>query len=189
MLLISLTSSSTVSSGATSVELTIPLCVAAPPGEIGAIAATASAPSSSVFSSGTHHDRHGRRHTVSLAVESTPAFSSAGGTIGVIDIKENAAGALYDTNGSAVLDLTLPPGFTWNTSDWATTSPFTYMWGGASALIRALLHCTGLRQRLLFPDHRPRHERRLYVRLVNKQRRQGTGFLQLDRSLCKRPVD
>ena len=130
MLMISLTTSS-VAQGATSVELSIPLCVAAPPGETGAIAATASAPSSSVFSSGSITIGTVGTSTVSLSVESTPAISSAGGSLGTIDIKEGANGALYDTNGSPVLELTLPPGFTWNTSGWGTTSPFSYMWGGA----------------------------------------------------------
>lgn len=76
-------------------QLSIPLAVAAPPGTVGAITATASATSSSIFSSGTITIDTVGADTVALAVESTPAFSSAGGTTGIIDIKENAAGALY----------------------------------------------------------------------------------------------
>jgi hypothetical protein len=116
----------------TSVELSIPLALAAPIGENGAITATASAPSSSVFSGGSITIGTVGASTVGLAVESAPSLSSTGGIVGTIDIKENAAGALYDASGNAVLKLTLPPGFTWNTAGWGTTSPFTYMWGGAA---------------------------------------------------------
>jgi hypothetical protein len=100
-----------------------------PSGVTGAITCTSVAPSSSVFSSGSGPIAIVGNSTANIAVESAPSLSSSGGTIGTIDLTENAAGALYDKNNNSVLTLTLPPGFSWNTP---TAAEFSFMWGDSS---------------------------------------------------------
>lgn len=99
----------------TSVTLEVPLTLMVPSGVTGNITLTASAESGSIFASGQVVVGTVGNSTVTLAVESTPSISSSGGYIGVIDVTENAAGALYD-NGATGLKLTLPPGFSWATN-------------------------------------------------------------------------
>ena len=83
-----------------------------PSGVTGGVTQTVSAPSGSVWSSGSGTIAMVGNATLTVAVESTPAISSAGGSVGIIDVTENAAGALA-SGGNPGLKLTLPPGFTW----------------------------------------------------------------------------
>ena len=114
-----------------SVVLTIPLPgLAAPPGQSGSVAATMSTGSgSALFNGGASSVNIATvgANTVSLVPEGAPAITGTTGTLGTIDIKENAGGVLYNTTGNPVMSLTLPSGFTWNTP---TSSEFVNM-GGA----------------------------------------------------------
>jgi hypothetical protein len=111
---------------ATSVTVTLPGALWVPSGVTGGITQTLSAPSSSVWSPGSGTIATVGNASATIAVESTPAISSSGGTVGVIDVTENAAGALYQQTNSA-LTFTLPPGFSWN------APALSYMWGGTTA--------------------------------------------------------
>jgi hypothetical protein len=113
--------------GYSSVTVEIGSAIWVPSGVTGGITVTASAPSSSVISSGSGTVATVGNSTATLAAESTPAMSSGGGAVGTIDVTENAAGALWD-NDQAGLKFTLPPGFTWNSNP-----TVTYMWGANSA--------------------------------------------------------
>jgi hypothetical protein len=106
-------------------QILIPLTLQVPGGVSGDIVLRANATSGSVLPSGSITIATVGAKTVTLGVESTPSISSSGGDLGILDIKENAAGALYDSTGNAVLTLTLPPGFSWNGFD------LTPVWGSA----------------------------------------------------------
>ncbi|HHW43246.1 MAG TPA: copper amine oxidase N-terminal domain-containing protein [Desulfotomaculum sp.] len=105
--------------------ISIPLAITVPGGVAGDVKLTVSAPSSSTFAPGGDIII-ARVGTTSgtIASESVPAISSSGGPIGVIDIKEDTAGSLADSGGTAALKLKLPPGFKWR--QWPTV---TTMWG------------------------------------------------------------
>ncbi len=105
-------------------ELTSTLWI--PSGVTGTITQTLAAPSSSVFTAGSGPIAIVGNATLTVAAESTPAISSAGGAVGIIDVTENAAGALA-SGGNPGLKLTLPPGFTWETNP--GQSLVEYMWG------------------------------------------------------------
>nr|WP_205664703.1 stalk domain-containing protein [Ammonifex thiophilus] len=95
-------------------RILIPLSIKVPTGVTGDIVLTASAPGDSTFSSGSVVIARVGVGKATLAVESVPSISSSGGPIGVIDIKEDAAGALKDSGSTAALKLRLPPGFKWD---------------------------------------------------------------------------
>ena len=110
----------------TSVTIECPTTIWVPSGVTGGVTITNAAPSGSIYSSGSGTIAMVGNATVTLAVESTPSISSAGGSVGIIDVTENAAGALM-AGGNPGLKLTLPPGFTWETP--STGSMIEYMWG------------------------------------------------------------
>ncbi len=111
----------------TSVTVDLPLSIWVPSGVTGGVTQTLEAPSGSVWSSGSGTIAMVGNATLTVAVESTPAISTAGGSVGIIDVTENAAGAL-NSGGSPGLKLTLPPGFTWEApTNGAPT--VEYMWG------------------------------------------------------------
>jgi hypothetical protein len=121
----------TVNTNATSVTLEIPLSMWVPSGVTGAIDVQAAAQSSSIFTNGQIAVGSVGNSTVTLATESTPAISDAGGPVGLIDVTEDAAGALFSgttQNPQTGLKLTLPPGFKWAS---ATLEP---QWGTPSDL-------------------------------------------------------
>lgn len=116
----------------TSYELVIPLMITVPSGVTGNVTLSASAQGSTVYPSGSLVIASVGTVGLTLAVESTTAISSSGGSVGTVDVTENSAGSLDNYNaGGTPLKLTLPPGFTW-ASSWITGSvaaPFAYMWG------------------------------------------------------------
>ncbi|MDQ0285069.1 hypothetical protein J2Z49_000159 [Desulfofundulus luciae] len=103
---------------ATTSTISIPITMLrVPGGATGDIKLTASAPPGSVFSNGEIVIATAGSGQVTLAAESVESISSdADQKIGVIDIKENMGGALKDSGSDAAVKLTLPPGFTWDTS-------------------------------------------------------------------------
>lgn len=66
---------------------------------------------------------------VALAVEGEPSIGSSGGLIGVIDLKEDVAGALRNSGGTEALRLRLPCGFKWRTPD---AGAITIVWGDSN---------------------------------------------------------
>ncbi|RDV84543.1 stalk domain-containing protein [Ammonifex thiophilus] len=101
---------------ATTSTISIPVTKLTVPGGVsGEIKLTASAPPGSVFSSGEVVIATAGSGQVTLAAESVESIGSAGGAIGVIDIKENMGRALKDSGSDAAVKLTLPPGFKWAT--------------------------------------------------------------------------
>jgi hypothetical protein len=129
-LCISVSNPGSITSGSSTATVVLPCGAFVPSGVTGGITQTLAAPSSSVWSSGSGAIATVGNSTVTMAVESTPAISSAGGSLGVIDVTENAAGALATTSGQAALKLTLPPGFEWNS---ITPSALELMWGSSLA--------------------------------------------------------
>jgi hypothetical protein len=114
----------TASSSGNDAIIDLPTAIWVPSGVTGGITMTDSIPNGSIWAAGSATIATVGNSTVTVAAESTPALTSSGGTIGVIDVTENAAGALYD-NGQTGLKLTLPPGFTWSTTS------LSLMWGSA----------------------------------------------------------
>ncbi|APC09541.1 hypothetical protein MTJW_23960 [Moorella thermoacetica] len=110
-------------------RIQIPLDITVPTGVSGDITLTASAPSTSTFSSGTVSVAVVGTGKVNLAVESVPSLSSSGGAIGVIDLKEDVAGALKDSGGTEALKFRLPPGFKWRTPG---PGNITTLWGDSN---------------------------------------------------------
>ncbi|MGO0123432.1 stalk domain-containing protein [Desulfothermobacter acidiphilus] len=105
------------------VIISVPITyLAIPGGASGSINLTATPAYGSVFSGGSVTIATVGSKQVTLAAESVPSISSSGGQIGVIDISENMAGALKDSGSDAALKLTLPPGFSWDTTAAPTVS-------------------------------------------------------------------
>ncbi len=111
----------------TSVTLEVPLTLMVPSGVTGNIIVYTTAQSGSIFLTGGQVVVGSvGNSTCQVTVESTPAISSSGALSGVIDVQENAAGALFD-NGATGLKLTLPPGFSWQVGAGSTvTEPSGY---------------------------------------------------------------
>ena len=112
---------------ATNVTIILGIYLFVPSGVSGYVNETVTAPSNSVFTSVTAPIATIGAPTATVAVESTPALSTAGGAVGVIDVTESAAGALASTNDQAGLKFTLPPGFSWGSPSVIAIS--SNMWG------------------------------------------------------------
>ena len=118
----------TPQNGATLYEIAVPLQMYVPSGfSPGKINLTLSAQGSSVYASGSVVAATVGADSMTIASEDTPTVGTTGGSLGVLDIKENAPGALYDPSGNNALTFTLPPGFSWDEA--ATLASLTYMWG------------------------------------------------------------
>ncbi|HHP50439.1 MAG TPA: hypothetical protein ENM97_00755, partial [Moorella mulderi] len=89
--------------------ISIPLEVTIPSGVSGDVILTIEAPDKSQFSRGSIVIARVVPAKVELAVESVPVIGSAGGKIGVIELKETVAKALYESP----VTLSLPSGFKW----------------------------------------------------------------------------
>jgi hypothetical protein len=121
---------------ATSVTVEIPIDVHVPSGvSAGGVTLQASSQGASIFASGSVTIATAGNDTATVAVESTPSFSSGSGHgVGVIDVTENEVGALDSlypsttgTPSNTALTIELPPGFTWSsasaTTVWGTDVP------------------------------------------------------------------
>ena len=116
-----------LTSAGSNVTIEMPLAIWVPGGVTGGVVITDAAPSGSIFSNNTGTVAVVGAGTVNVAVESAPSIAAGSPTpTGMIDVTENAPGALEDS-GTAALTFTLPPGFTWG------TPTFTYMWGSSLA--------------------------------------------------------
>ena len=129
----------TLSTGdySTTSSFTIPITYLTVPGGVnGAVSLTAAAPSNSLFASGTLTLANAGTGNVTLAAESVQAIGSGSDVeIGTLDVTESMPGALINGGssapytGTAALELTLPPGFTWvsvgtPTLEWGSIGSF-----------------------------------------------------------------
>ena len=126
----------TAGSGSSSIQFSLPLSIFVPSGVTGNVQATVSAPGSSLLASGQVVIASVGSAGLTLAESGTTAISSSGGTVGTIDITENAADSLNNAAaGGTPLELTLPPGFSWITP---TAANIQFMWGDQNLISNAL---------------------------------------------------
>ncbi len=114
--------------------IVIPLSIKVPSGVSGNINLTASAPSSSTFSSGTILIATVGTSSLKLGVENIPVITSSGGSIGVLLLNEDTNGALLDSGSTEALKLRLPPGFKWKDPSVAGNYSVEFMWGDQALL-------------------------------------------------------
>jgi hypothetical protein len=121
------------SAGPSQSTVTSGLGVHIPSSADGEVNLTLSAPSNSIFTSGTVviAEVVGTR-SVTLATESATTIGESGGSIGEVTIKEDSSGSLYDPRGNNLLKFTLPSGFTWDLP--ATMATAQLLWGDPGIL-------------------------------------------------------
>lgn len=101
--------------------------ISVPGGVTGDVKVTASAPANSPFSNGQFVIGTVGTGNVSISAESIANFGSGGGTLGVINVKESAPGALDEATSS--VKFTLPNGFEWDNN----AGSVSVIWGDFGA--------------------------------------------------------